>query len=226
MSKKTISNIFKVYIASIVILFFIFQYAQINSEDSFYSEKCIYVTGDQGVDNSIRVVRDINGNAVVEKRANGTWAPTLLRGMFCCGSMLVGGNTASTVIVTKDTFVDLNLNGLAVEAFNNNLWTLTDTTTGEMRYNGNIAVSLDFTGLIAAYSAGGLQRFNFRLLKNGLPLSSPNNVNIPLEIRVNVDSSTLLWSIMVSPGDKFRLQVENTDGTSDITIDTLKVIID
>lgn len=225
MSKKTISNILKIYIAVILALFLVFQYTQISGEN-VYSEKCVYITGDGGIDNSIRVVRDVNGNAVIQKRANGTWTSTLLRGMACCGSILVGGNTASTVIVTKDTFVDLNLNGLAVEASNNNLWTLTNTTTGEIRYDGNVSVSLDFTGLVAAYSAGGLQRFNFRLLKNGLPLPAPNNVDIPLEIRVSVDSSTLLWSIMVSPGDKFRLQVENADGTSDITIDTLKVIID
>ncbi len=141
------------------------------------------------------------------------------------GSMLVGGNTAETEIQFKDTFYDLNLDGLAVEASDIKLWTLINTTTGELRYDGMYSTSLSFTGLVAAYSAGGTQRFNFRLLKNGMPLSIPDNVSIPIEIRTTIASSPLLWGIKVAPGDTFRLQVENADGVSDIVIDTLKVVI-
>ena len=141
------------------------------------------------------------------------------------GSILVKENNIATAITTKDTFVDLNLNASAVEASDIELWTLTNTTTGELRYDGLYTVCLNYTGLVAAYSTGGTQRFNFRLLKNGSPLDPPDDVNIPLEIRVTIGSSYLLWSIVVNPGDLFRMQVENADGTSDITIDTLKVSI-
>lgn len=142
------------------------------------------------------------------------------------GSMLVGGNTAKTIIDTQNTYVDLNLAGLAVEASDIELWSLIDTVTGELKYEGFVLANLRCTGLIAAYSAGGTQRFNFRLLKNDFPLSPPDNVNIPLEIRTTIHSSSLWWNIIAEPNDTFRLQVENADGVSDITIDTLKVIID
>ncbi len=142
------------------------------------------------------------------------------------GSMVVGGNVAKTLISSPGTFVDLNLNGLAVEASDIELWVLTNITTGEMRYDGDLPVSLNFTGLIASSSVGGTQRFNFRLLKNGSPLPAPDNVDIPIEVKATIVSSALLWSIMASPGDKFRLQVAIAAApVSTITIDTLKVII-
>lgn len=141
------------------------------------------------------------------------------------GSLLVSGNTASTIISTKDVFVDLNLGGLAVAASDIEQWTLTNTTTGELRYDGVVPVYLQYKGLIAAFSAGGTQRFNFRLLRNDAPLDPPDDVDIPLEIRANIASSPLLWSIIIDPGDLFRLQVANADGVSNITIDTLKVTI-
>lgn len=141
------------------------------------------------------------------------------------GSMIVGGNSATTIIVSQDTYVDLNLAGAVIEASDIELWTLTNTITGELRYDGVVPVSLNCTGLVSAFSIGGTQRFNFRLLKNGLSLPSPDNVDIPLEIRATIGASPLLWSIEVSPGDLFRLQVANADGMSNITIDTLKVSI-
>lgn len=141
------------------------------------------------------------------------------------GSFLVGGNTTATDIVLTETYYDLDLDGNAVEASNNELWTLVDTTTGEMRYDGLTPFSATYRGLIATSSAGGTQRFNFQLLKNSSPLPSPDNIDIPLEVKDTIQSSPLLWSVEVEPDDLFRLQVENDDGTSDITIDTLKVEI-
>jgi len=141
------------------------------------------------------------------------------------GSFLVGGNITATDINTKDVFEDLNLNSSIEEASDNELWTLLDKTTGEIRYDGLTPVSISYAGLVAASSAGGAQLFSLRLLRNGSPLSSPDDVNIPLEIAATIKSTALIWSVTADPQDVFKLQVANTDGVSDITIDTLKVRI-
>ncbi len=139
------------------------------------------------------------------------------------GSIVVGGNATATVISTINTFVDLNLGSPgAAEEGNIELFTLTNAVTGEIRYDGLEPASLLVNGLAAAFSAGGGQRFNFRLLQNGAPLPSPDNVDIPIEIGAELSSAPLHWPIKVVNGDLFRLQVENADGTSNITIDTLK----
>jgi len=139
------------------------------------------------------------------------------------GSVVVGGNTTATVILTINTFVDLDLGTPGVvEEGNIERFTLTNSTTGEIRYDGFEPVSLILNGLLAAISSGGGQRFNFRLLKNGSPLPSPDNVDIPIEVGTNLSSVPIHWPVKTVTGDLFRLQVENADGVSDITIDTLK----
>lgn len=187
--------------------------------------RTLYLKGDEGIAGSVRFIVDEVGEIRLERLDNDIWQK-ILPDSVNIGSFLVGGNTAKTVITTQNTYVDLNLAGLAAEASDIELWSLTNTTTGELRYDGITPANLRCTGLVAAYSAGGVQRFNFRLLKNGLPLASPDNVSIPIEIRTTIASSPLLWSIEVAPNDLFRLQVENAGGVSDITIDTLKVVID
>lgn len=187
--------------------------------------RILYLKGDEGIEGSVRFIVDEGDEIRLERLDNDIWQKILLDSVNI-GSFLVGGNTTKTVITTQNTYVNLNLAGLAQEASDIELWSLTNTTTGELRYDGITPANLRYTGLVAAYSAGGTQRFNFRLLKNGLPLAWPDNVSIPIEIRATIASSPLLWSIKVNPNDLFRLQVENADGVSDITIDTLKVVID
>lgn len=187
--------------------------------------RILYLKGDYNIEGSVRFIIDEVGIPQLERLVSDIWQKILLDSVNI-GSFLVGGNTTKTIIATQNTYVDLNLSGLAEEASDIELWSLTNSTTGELRYDGITPASLRCTGLVAAYSAGGTQRFNFRLLRNGSPLASPDNVSIPIEIKATIASSPLLWSIEVNPNDLFRLQVENADGVSDITIDTLKVVID
>ena len=142
------------------------------------------------------------------------------------GSALVGGNATETVITTQDVFYNLNLNASMVQASNNELWTLTNSTTGEMRYDGLVNASLNYGGQVAAYSGGVSEIYELQLLKNGTPLSSPDNVNIPLDVGAAIRSSPITWAIQAEPGDLFRMQIANTEGTSNITFDTVKIVID
>ena len=142
------------------------------------------------------------------------------------GEGALTGNATATTITLQDTFYDLNLGSPGLASGDDiELWTITNATTGAMRYDGLTPINLHYTGVVAASSTGGTQRFNYRLLKNGSPLPAPDNVDIPVEIKSAVVSSAILWSAEVEFGDVFKIQVENADGTSNITIDTLKIQI-
>lgn len=141
------------------------------------------------------------------------------------GSMVVGGNATATTINTQNVFEDMDLGSGAVEAGNNERFIVTDGVTGEIRYEGLNSSVFNIVGLIAASSSGGGQRFNFRALKNGSELPSPDNVDVPIEVGNNLSATALEWGLTLDPGDLFRLQVANADGTSNITIDTFKLTI-
>lgn len=147
------------------------------------------------------------------------------------GSFVVGGNTEDTNIAEQGVFVDLNLNAMAVEASDNELWTLIDSTTGAIRYDGLTPDSLNYHGLVAASSLGGAQQFDFRLLRNRdgegfADLPSPDDVDVPIGVGSALQSTPLGWAIEVEPGDIYKLQVANMVGVFDIKINTLKIIID
>lgn len=139
--------------------------------------------------------------------------------------VVIGGNAVATVISTQNTFVDLNLNNSAEVSTVTSRFTLTDPDSGEVRYDGLHPKMFVVRGLVAASSGGGGQRFNFRLLQNGSDLPSPDDVNVPILIGSNLSSAPLDWSVVANPGDLFRIQVANADGTSNVTIDTLKFSI-
>jgi hypothetical protein len=151
---------------------------------------------------------------------NGAQKDSVLR-----GSAVVGGNTTATTISVANTYYDLNLNSLMVEGSDIELWTLTNSTTGEMRYDGLNRVNVEYGGLICASSAGASNVFSFRLLKNGVTLSSPDNVDIQTDLTAEVFSMPLSWSVTIDPGDKLRLNVANTEGISNVVIEIYKIRI-
>jgi hypothetical protein len=146
------------------------------------------------------------------------------------GTAVVGGNTEPTEITIQHQFEDLNLDAAMVEAGNIELWKVVNTTTGEIRYDGLFSTSMTYEGLVSAISIGAANRFDFRLLKKPLggsysPLPSPDNVDIPMDVNGTLRSMVLLWPIAPTPGDTYKLQVANRDGTSNLRVDTLKINI-
>lgn len=137
------------------------------------------------------------------------------------GSVVVVGNTAETTIAAVDTWTDLNMNGLAVAGSNIELWTLIDVDTGEIRYDGLESLFGSLIASIAAISTGGPQEFQFRVVKNGSPLSDA--VVIAREFGVTQGNVTLLAPITVDPGDLLRLQTQNVDGSSNIEVNYLSL---
>lgn len=132
---------------------------------------------------------------------------------FMFASELVG---IETIISTQGVFVDLNLDASAEEGSNINLWSVTNTTTGELTYNGLAPFDGSIIATIASISAGGVNEFHFRTVKNGSPLI--DNILAGREIGNVSASITLLAPICVDPNDTIRIQVSNEDGTSNISI--------
>ncbi len=134
-------------------------------------------------------------------------------------SVVVVDNSTATVISLIDTWTDLNLNASAVVGSNIELWTLTNTTTGECRYDGLMNLHGINDTTISAVSSGGSQKFKFRYVVNGSPLS--DGVEIPMELSSETKNLTLRAPLSVVTNDLVRIQVKNVDGTSNLVIEDL-----
>ena len=130
------------------------------------------------------------------------------------GTAFVVGNSTVTTITVINTWVDAIVN--AAEGSIINQFALTNATLGELTYTG----LRGFTGLvtctIAAISMGGTQEFHFRMVKNGSVL--PDIIEAAIDIGTSLGAITLIVPISCVNGDTLQLQVENADGTSDITL--------
>ena len=140
------------------------------------------------------------------------------------GSVIVNNNSTATVISTIDTFTDLNLNALAFEGDANTQFTLTSTTTGESRYDGLETRRFSINGGLSAFSSGGgAQEFHFRVVVNGSV--TPDAAEIAVSLSGDVGAVPLPFSFILAPTDLVRLQVENTDGTTNVTVSQLSMEI-
>ena len=189
-------------------------YAIFNKTDDTFEVNAVWVSdqagtwNDASLDQHSRYVAATNNGAEAESHSG--------------GCILVSGNAEPTVVTDASTFYDLNLNASAVESASLARFTLTNSTTGEVRYDGLNPRLIEIGGLLAGVSSGSAARFNFRLLLNGSPLAAPDNVDVPIDVDAAVTAAPLHWSLHLEPGDLIRLQVENADNTDNITIDTLK----
>lgn len=139
---------------------------------------------------------------------------------------VMGGNTTPTDVINQYEYVDLNLGSPGLNASADiEQWTIVNHTTGEMRYDGRVPIDVHISGVIAATSSGGTKLYKFRLLQNGSPLSPPDDVAVPMEVKANIVSSPIVWSADMEPGDTFRIQVANYTDNTDIIIDTIKQLM-
>lgn len=135
------------------------------------------------------------------------------------GSMFIGAagfntNPTQTIINTQNVFVDIAV-GTAFELPTNERFTLTDTSTMEMRCEAPNLRSYQFSLNTTVISVGGFQKFELRLLINGAEAPDDNHT------RIEVSSSPELqivstFDVELVAGDVVQLQVANTEGTSNI----------
>lgn len=139
------------------------------------------------------------------------------------GFVHLNGNATETVINTQGVFEDLALNALAVAGSNIELWTVTNTSTGELTYIGIPPFNGTLLAVMTVISSGGAQEFHFRAVKNGSILS--DDVIASREVGVVSGSISLLAPVVAVTGDTIRIETANVDGTSNITIQNLSVQI-
>ena len=140
------------------------------------------------------------------------------------GSFHVNSNATATVIVTLNTYTDLNLNASALAGSNIERWSLTNTTTGELTYNGIEPFSGTIFAQLSTLGETGSPEFRFRAVKNGVVLA--DGIETVREAgAVQIVTTGLIAPISVVTGDTVRLQVNNIDDATDITIAHLSVSI-
>ncbi len=139
------------------------------------------------------------------------------------GSFNVVDNATATVITGINTWVDLNLNASAVTSVNNSLWTLTNATTGEIRYDGTPTITPAIMASISGTGLAGQDNYEFRALLNGSPTTDGTRAacttNTEIENVVLIDSET------VSTNDLVRFQVQSTSNSDNFTVLQLSGLI-
>jgi hypothetical protein len=136
------------------------------------------------------------------------------------GSSYIKSNAAVTSAPTSGTFYDVNFNAGLLTGSNIERFTLTNTTTGELRYDGEF----EFNGVIrvslSALSTGGDRVFHFRFVKDsgaGFAVL-PDDMITSVEIGANVGSASLTVPITMNKNDIIKPQVTRVDGNSTVTV--------
>jgi hypothetical protein len=132
------------------------------------------------------------------------------------GSITVQSNGEPTEIANSNEWTDFDFNASAVETSSNERFTLVNTTTGEMRYDG----LEDFEGAlfctISGSGSGGASQYQFRAVINGVPLT-PISILSANEISGTMSSTALLADIPLETNDTVRIQIQNISNDSDFT---------
>lgn len=145
------------------------------------------------------------------------------KGRALC-SVVVSGNTVVTPISAVDTWVNLELDSLAVAGSNIDLWGSVDSTTGEVTYTGLADFNGELRATLSVLGSGGNQNFQFRAVVNGSPLGDVIVSSADLSSALVVEMP-LIASIQCVTNDLVRIQVQNTSGTSDVLVQNFFFVI-
>lgn len=134
------------------------------------------------------------------------------------GTGIVMANVAVTAIAAQPAWTDLTFAGPGLMAAGSDIerWEVANAATGELRLLGE---NFNGTGSakISAVSSGSAQRFQFRIVKNGLPMADGALATDGLTgvtDQLTVDAPI----VGAVAGDLFRVQVQNIDGTSSLVV--------
>ncbi len=136
-----------------------------------------------------------------------------------CSSTSNAGNISDVV----NTWNDLNQTTACVAGININKWSLFDSLTGELEYTGLLNVGSEFIATLTFIPAFN-RNFEFRVLKNGAPLVPAQIFGAAGKAGDNA-SMTILVPVVIATGDKFRIQVQCTDGGLNCDVSQLSIVI-
>jgi len=134
-------------------------------------------------------------------------------------------DNSGTISISEDVWTDLNqtgggavVSGSTIERFE-----LDNATTGQLEYIGVEAFSGIYSATVTFIPTGS-KNYEFRVIKNGSPLSpaqvvpgsSQGGANLTVPVMIPVEAVT---------GDLFRMQVQCIDGDDDIDVAHLSISI-
>lgn len=133
------------------------------------------------------------------------------------------GNIATTSITGVGTYDPLNL-GTALVGQSNELFTLLSTVTGEMRYDGLVPLHGVLTCSLSAKRSGGAVQHNFRAFKtSGTVAFDP--IVVSRDLGTTLGAMPLVLAATLEPGEQFRIEVEATSGTTEITVSEYSLVV-
>ncbi|MCP4493130.1 MAG: hypothetical protein GY820_38400 [Gammaproteobacteria bacterium] len=139
------------------------------------------------------------------------------------GSFHVNGNATGTTISTINVWVDFDLNNSALESSNIERWKLVDDDIGQLEYTGKEPFSGNLVASITGLGQGGQDDYEFRVLINGSPTG--DGIVAGTSTNANVRNVFLTAPVEAVKGDQVRLQVRDTSGTDNWTVNELAVNI-
>lgn len=132
------------------------------------------------------------------------------------GDWSVLGNSGSTVVVSPDTYQDINVTGSSSGALIER-FSLTDAATGELTYTGVDPFSGFFLASISGLKAGSTEKYTFTIAVNDVvPAGAPE---ASMEVKNDLVNKVLLGSISLDPLDTVKLQVKGVGTSDDVTIE-------
>jgi len=137
------------------------------------------------------------------------------------GCVLTTGNTQETIITGINDWVDVNLNGLAVESSNMERWRLVDLDNGALEIKSNE----DYDNFIAgtfSITTPGTDRYELKYVKQDLGTGAFNDLPDGLVIRMATISAShtfpVNFPLTATKTDIIKPMVRNIDGGDNITI--------
>jgi hypothetical protein len=146
-------------------------------------------------------LRVLNVGGIPDSKSEGMWT--------------VQGNLELTLLSGSNWF-DFDFDASVVSTPSNERFTLTNTTTGELRYDGieNFEGALICT--ISGLGSGSAAEYQFRAVVNGTPLI-PISILSANEISGTMSSTTLLADVPLVTNDLVKIQVRNVGSDTDFT---------
>lgn len=131
-------------------------------------------------------------------------------------AMNVVNNATATVIAAINTWTDLNLNASAAASISNTNWTVSNTTTGELTYNGTNDITVISMFNASLLGLAGQDTYQIRTLVNGSVTA--DNIIASTTFNNQQRNITLIAPITVSTNDTVRIQIQNTTAADNVTV--------
>ena len=173
--------------------------------------------GDDTIDATTGDTNDFFAASNYTSRGNGDEQDTKAIGGMHCNS------NATVTLLSLNVWTDLNLNGNAVPSSSIQRFTVTNSTTGELRMDDTKPLSGVALVSITGIGQSGQDDYEFRVVKNSATL--PNDIVAGTSTNANDRNICLVVPITADKNDLFRIQVRNSSGGDDFTIKNVSIQI-